>query len=82
MEEQVDAGRTKTIGLSNFNIRQIERIIKNARIKPVSLQVEVHVYLQQKELVKFAQDNGIVVVAYSPLSSPGIENFFSKYGIE
>lgn len=82
MEEQVNAGRTKTIGLSNFNIKQIERIIQNARIKPVSLQVEVHVYFQQKELVKFAQDNGMVVVAYSPLSSPGIEKFYAKYGIE
>lgn len=82
MEEQVDAGRTKTIGLSNFNIRQIDRIIKNARIKPACLQVEVHVYFQQNELVNFAQNNGLVVVAYSPLSSPGIENFYAKYGIE
>lgn len=82
MEEQVDAGRTKTIGISNFNIKQVERIVKNARIKPASLQVEIHVYLPQNDLVKFAQENGIVVVAYSPLGSPGIDKFYARLGIE
>ncbi|CAH2003370.1 unnamed protein product [Acanthoscelides obtectus] len=80
MEEQVDAGRTKAIGLSNFNKRQVEKVLKNARIKPASLQVELHVLLQQKELVEFCQSNGIVVVAYSPLGSPGFNNFMQKHG--
>ncbi|KAL1491296.1 hypothetical protein ABEB36_011914 [Hypothenemus hampei] len=81
-EEQVDQGRTRTIGISNFNIKQIERILKIARIKPASLQVENHVFLQQNDLVKYAQDNGIVVVGYSPLGSPGIAKFFQKLNIE
>ncbi|KAJ8936800.1 hypothetical protein NQ318_021942 [Aromia moschata] len=71
MEEQVDAGRTKAIGLSNFNQRQIERIMKTARIKPSCLQIELHVHLLQKDLVKYCHDNGMVVVAYSPLLAPG-----------
>nr|CAI5830157.1 unnamed protein product [Callosobruchus analis] len=75
MEEQVDAGRTKAIGLSNFNQRQIERILKSARIKPACLQIEIHVAMQQKELVDFCHKHGIVVVAYSPLGSPGYNNF-------
>ncbi|XP_018579941.1 aldose reductase-like [Anoplophora glabripennis] len=71
MEEQVDAGRTKAIGLSNFNQRQIEKIIEFARIKPACLQVELHVDFQQRGLVEFCHKNDIVVVAYSPLGSPG-----------
>lgn len=82
MEEQVDAGRTKSIGLSNFNIKQIDRLIKSARIKPACLQVELHVSLQQKDLVRFCQDNGLVVVAYSPLGSPGYNKFLEIIGHE
>lgn len=81
MEEQVDAGRTKTIGLSNFNSAQIDRILKIARIKPASLQIENHLYLQQNELVKFCQDNGIVVVAYSPLGAPGRSEYREDSGL-
>nr|CAI5862099.1 unnamed protein product [Callosobruchus analis] len=80
MEEQVDAGRTKAVGISNFNKRQVERVLKCTRIKPASLQVELHVLLQQKELVEFCQKNGIVVVAYSPLGSPGFNVFMQKNG--
>ncbi|XP_018579931.1 aldo-keto reductase family 1 member C13-like [Anoplophora glabripennis] len=75
MEEQVHLGRTKTIGLSNFNKRQIERIITSARIKPACLQVELHVDFQQRDLVGYCHKNGIVVVAYSPLGTPGEKGF-------
>lgn len=46
MEEQVVAGRTKSIGISNFNIKQIERIVKVAIIHPEINQVKMFkVYL-------------------------------------
>jgi alcohol dehydrogenase (NADP+) len=51
MEKQVLEGRTKAIGLSNFNIRQIKRILNNAKLPVSNLQIELHVYFQQKELV-------------------------------
>ncbi|KAK9875407.1 hypothetical protein WA026_007801 [Henosepilachna vigintioctopunctata] len=69
MEKHVDAGLAKAIGLSNFNQTQIERILKNSRIKPSSLQVELHAYFQQNELVDFCKANGILVTAYAPLGS-------------
>ncbi|CAH1995589.1 unnamed protein product [Acanthoscelides obtectus] len=50
MEEQVDAGRTKAIRLSNFNRKQIVTILKSCRIKPAYLQIEIHVAIQQREL--------------------------------
>lgn len=82
MEEQVEAGRAKSIGVSNFNVNQIERVIKSARIKPACLQVELHVMLQQSELVTFCHNNDIVVVAYSPLGSPGYNKFLNNMGFE
>lgn len=71
LEKQVDNGRTKAIGLSNFNPKQISRILKAARIPPANLQVEMHVYHQQKELVAFCKENNITMVAYSPLGTQG-----------
>lgn len=82
MEEQVDAGRTKSIGVSNFNVKQVEKVIKSARIKPACNQIELHVSLQQKDLVNFCQKNDVVVVAYSPLGSPGYNKFLNKIGHE
>ncbi|KAK9875418.1 hypothetical protein WA026_007811 [Henosepilachna vigintioctopunctata] len=80
MEQQVDAGLTKAIGISNFNKAQVERILNNSRIKPSALQIELHVYLQQNELVHLCRQNDIQVTAYSPLGSPGIVAFYAKHG--
>lgn len=80
LEEQVSLGRTKSIGVSNFNKAQIENILKFAKIKPANLQIELHLYMQQKELVQFCKSNGITVTAYSPLGSPGMKEFYESYG--
>jgi diketogulonate reductase-like aldo/keto reductase len=81
MEAQVDAGHTKAIGLSNFNITQIERILQAARIPPANLQVELHVFCQQQELVDFCKEHNIVVCAYSPLGSRGTAKLYEQAGI-
>ncbi|KAK7070729.1 hypothetical protein SK128_023998 [Halocaridina rubra] len=72
MEKQVDAGKTKAIGLSNFNSKQIERIMKICRIKPSNLQVEVHVYHQQKPLRSICRQHDIPVCAFAPIGAPYI----------
>jgi len=82
MEDQVDAGRAKAIGLSNFNETQVQKVISSARIKPTNLQVELHAYHQQKPLVEFCKKNGIAVTAYSPLGSPGLGKLFASQGVE
>lgn len=75
-EELVSTGLIKSIGISNFNKRQIQRIFENATIQPALLQIELHVYLQQNELVEYCKANNIVVTAYSPLGSKGISKLF------
>lgn len=70
MEKLVDAGLTKSIGVSNFNKRQLERVLANARIPPAVNQVECHPYLPQKKLSAFCKEHNIAITAYSPLGSP------------
>uniref|UniRef100_A0A914WK48 NADP-dependent oxidoreductase domain-containing protein n=1 Tax=Plectus sambesii TaxID=2011161 RepID=A0A914WK48_9BILA len=69
LEEAVQAGKVKTIGLSNFNSQQIQRVIDHSHIQPAVLQVELHPYFQQTKLVNFCKEKGIEVTAYSPLGS-------------
>jgi len=74
LEACVDEGLIRSIGLSNFNETQIQEIYDNGRIKPAMLQVEVHPFFQQESTVKFAQDLGLKVTAYSPLGSGAVIN--------
>ena len=71
LEALVDQGLVRSIGVCNFNIEQIKRLVSLARIKPVINQVEFHPYLVQTELKKYCNDNGILITAYSPLCNPG-----------
>lgn len=70
MEELVKEGLVRHIGLSNFNERQIQRIIEKATIKPVALQIESNPHFPNHNLINFAKDRGIISTAYAPLGSP------------
>ncbi|KAM7357896.1 aldo-keto reductase 1B-like [Cochliomyia hominivorax] len=70
MEDLVDAGLCLNIGFSNFNISQIERILKIARIPPANIQFECHPYLVQQKLQDFCKSHNIAVTSYSSLGSP------------
>ena len=75
MQEIAESGRAKSIGVSNYTIKHLEELLTECNIKPVVNQVEVHVYLQQKELRDYCIQNEIQVEAYSPLAhGNGIDN--------
>ncbi|KAJ7492472.1 NADP-dependent oxidoreductase domain-containing protein [Mycena latifolia] len=65
MEQLVDIGQAKNIGISNCQGSIILDILRYARIKPQALQVELHPYLTQDALVDFAKEHGIAITAYS-----------------
>lgn len=68
LEELYAEGKTKAIGVSNYTVRHLEEMKTYAKVMPHVNQVELHVFLQQPELLKYCRQQGIVVEAYSPLA--------------
>lgn len=68
MEDLFSSGKVKSIGVSNYTIAHLEELLSECKVKPSVNQIELHVFLQQPELVKFCKDNGIAIEAYSPLA--------------
>ena len=66
----VAKGKTKSIGLSNFNVQQIKDVLAVCKIRPVCNQFEVNPNLHNNEWVDFCQKENIAVVAYAPLGAP------------
>ncbi|OHS95559.1 oxidoreductase, aldo/keto reductase family protein [Tritrichomonas foetus] len=70
MEKLVDLGLVKNIGVSNFTIELLEKLLhSDIRIKPFVDQVECHLYIQQQALFDYCEKRGIIVEGYSSLGS-------------
>lgn len=75
MEQIYAAGQAKAIGVSNYTIKHLEELLNECEVKPMVNQVELHVFLQQPELLAFCRKHGVIVEAYSPLAhGHGLDN--------
>ena len=74
MEELVDAGLAKNIGICNFNCQLLRDLLSYSRVRPSVLQIELHPQLTQEKLIRFCGAEDIAVTAFSPL---GAESYFS-----
>ncbi|VDN11753.1 unnamed protein product [Dibothriocephalus latus] len=72
MEEVVEAGHVRSIGVSNFNKAQIDRILASCKIPPAVNQIEVSVNWLNQKLIDYCHSKGIQITAYSPFGSPGV----------
>ena len=71
MEEYVDAGKIRAIGVSNFNPHHVDELLAYARIKPAVNQIEIHPYMTQQEVVGNTFAKGIQVEGWAPLGQGG-----------
>jgi len=86
LEDLYDQGKIKAIGVCNFTVAHLEKLLTFARIKPVINQVEFHPRLQQVELRAFCDKHQIQLEAWAPLMQGGlledetIAQIATKYG--
>ncbi|CAD6200164.1 unnamed protein product [Caenorhabditis auriculariae] len=78
-EEAKKSGKVRSIGISNFNHLQIDRLLDNSTIKPSVLQIELSPYLTQKKIRDYCDSKNIFITAYSPFGNPG-SSMFRKSG--
>ncbi|KOB64579.1 Uncharacterized protein OBRU01_21790, partial [Operophtera brumata] len=62
-------GLTKGIGVSNFTLDQMKRLLANCKVPPAINQIEINLNLGQTELVEYCQANHVLVTAYTPLGT-------------
>jgi alcohol dehydrogenase (NADP+) len=70
LEQLVEAGLVRHIGTSNMTIPKLRLLLRDARIKPVCNEMELHPHFQQPELFKFVVDSGMIPIGFSPIGSP------------
>lgn len=71
MERAVKGGKIHSVGVSNYYIKEMTDFLSKVSIKPVLVQNEIHPYYQEKEVVKFMHENGIVIEGWYPLGGRG-----------
>ncbi|WP_099156565.1 aldo/keto reductase [Virgibacillus ndiopensis] len=71
LEKLYNDGRVKAIGVCNFNIEHLQRLLDECDVVPAVNQVECHPFLQQNELKDFCNKNNIYLEAWSPLMQGG-----------
>ena len=87
LEDAYKEGKLRAIGVSNFQIGDLNSLLETCTVKPMVNQILLHISNTPLELVEFCQSNGIAVEAYSPIAhgvilhQPEIEAMAQKYGV-
>ena len=87
LEEAYNEGKLKAIGVSNFQIEDLESLMETAKVKPMVNQILCHISNTPLELIDYCQKHDIQVEAYSPiahgeiLDQPEIKVIADKYGV-
>lgn len=70
MEKLVDRGLVRHIGTSNTTIPKLRLLLRDARIRPVASEMELHPHFQQAALFEFVVANGLIPIGFAPVGSP------------
>ena len=87
LEDAYKEGKLRAIGVSNFQIGDLNSLMEACEIKPMVNQILLHISNTPLDLVDFCQKNGIVVEGYSPiahgviLNQPELQTMAAKYGV-
>ena len=87
MEEAHSAGRLKAIGVSNFEIEDLQYLLDHGTVKPMANQIRVHVGHVTAKVIEYCQSREILIMAYSPnatvrlLNHPTVVEMAAKYGV-
>ncbi|KAL1742545.1 NADP-dependent oxidoreductase domain-containing protein [Schizophyllum fasciatum] len=81
--------KLKAIGVSNFSVKFLERLLAVATVTPAVNQIELHPSCTQQDVVEFCRSKGIVITSYSPLGSdnsplltnPTVTKLAEKYNV-
>lgn len=71
MEDYVEQGKIRSIGLSNYYIEELEDFLPQVNITPALVQNEIHPYYQELDVVPYIQSHGIVMQGWYPFGGRG-----------
>ena len=71
MEEIVKQGKSKSIGVSNFNVQLMNDMLSYAEIQPAVNEIEIHPFLAQEGIIEFMKVENIAPLAYCPIARAG-----------
>jgi 2,5-diketo-D-gluconate reductase A len=72
LEEFKRDGRARSIGVSNFQVKHLERLAEECEVVPAVNQIEVHPYFTNEEVRAYGQEHGIATEAWSPIAQGGV----------
>jgi len=87
LEDAYEAGKVRAIGVSNFDREDLDNILAACSVEPMVNQVLAHISNTPSDLIRYAQDRGILVEAYSPIAhgelmkNDVVADMARKYGV-